>query len=54
MTGTTYLASTALARAADALDAVNEHATLSGSGLCRTCLLLTSQVNGHRTAELIH
>ncbi|NIL55674.1 hypothetical protein [Salinispora arenicola] len=35
--GTTYLASTALARAADALDAVNEHATLSGSGLCRTC-----------------
>ncbi|ABP54440.1 hypothetical protein Strop_1986 [Salinispora tropica CNB-440] len=35
--GTTYLASTALARAADALEAVNEHATLSGSGLCRTC-----------------
>jgi len=35
--GATYLASTALAKAAEALEAINEHATLSGSGLCRAC-----------------
>jgi site-specific DNA recombinase len=34
---TTYLASVAQANVANALYEINEHATLSGSGLCRVC-----------------
>ena len=34
---TTYLASATQANVANALSEFNEHATLSGSGLCRIC-----------------
>jgi hypothetical protein len=34
---TTYLASTARSTISAAFDAVNTHATLSNTGLCRTC-----------------
>jgi hypothetical protein len=34
---TTYLASSARGAIPEALDAINTHATLSSTGLCRTC-----------------